>query len=163
MRSTLFSWRLRCPFQWVDWHLHGCYYESSCGWRFWGLCTNQGRAPAHPGSRCVNIPHPVHTCHLTVLLIKQKLLNHSPRAYIFLIFCVAKGSSHNVRPLHTAAWWWVWRKNIRFTSLELQRELVAFMVEHYFFSCKKYKKKFKKPTDYCYLNDLVSRKFPVNE
>lgn len=72
--------------------------------------------PVHPGSHCVNIPHPVHlqepphTCHLTVLLIKQKLLNHSPRAYIFLIFCVAKGISHNVRPLHTAAWWWVWRK-----------------------------------------------------
>lgn len=34
-------------------------------------------------------------------------------------------------------------KNIRFTSLELQRELVAFMVEHYFFSCKKYKKNLK--------------------
>lgn len=128
-------------------------------------------APAHPGSHCINIPHPVHlqepphTCHLTVLLIKQKLfllLNHSPRAHIFLICCVANGKLAQCAATTHSSMAVGGKKSIHLTFLELQREPAAFVVEHYFFSCKKHKK-IKNPADYGYSNYLVSRNFPVNE
>lgn len=129
------------------------------------LSPNQGGVAAHPGSHCINFPHPVHlqerhtyTCQLTTPLIKQKLfllLNHSPRAYIFLIFCVVNGELAQSASTTHSSKAVVVKKSIRLICFFwVAKRASCLYCGTLFFPCKekKYIKKFKNLTNCVYSN-----------